>query len=237
MNKALYGLKGWLKPVIFGVCLATGAAHGARAQTVEQTNTVVDTSVSTRMVLPWIADVVKLSQAGVPTDVIQAYVKNSRSHSALTADDVVYLKSRGVASDVVNAMIEHGGQASNLAAVNLPVQPAVAPPVYAQAPAVQDYAPPAYYQPPVDTTDYGDVPSSYYYYNYSYPGYYPYSYFIGYPFGFRARPFFSPGFNRFNRPGGNFGFHGFSGRGGFVSHPTGAVRGGGIGGGRGGGRR
>ena len=141
------------------------------------------------MVLPWIADVVKMSAAGVPQDVIQVYVKNSSAHSTLTPDDIVYLRDKGVATGVINTMIEHGASQPMAVATAAPVaQPQYMPQPSPYAPVPQSYAPaPQYSDQPAD---YSDQPSSSVYdiansspsnpYYYSYP-YYSYPYWYYYP--------------------------------------------------------
>ena len=136
-------------------------------------------------VLPWIADVVKMSTAGVPQDVIQVYIKNSSARSTLTPDDIVYLRDSGVATGIINTMIEHG--AAQPPAVPATAYAAAQPQPAPQAPV---YTPtPQYYDQPVT---YPDQPStsvtyiggSYPYYNgypyYAYPTwYYPSVFFVG----------------------------------------------------------
>jgi len=54
-----------------------------------------------------IAEVVKLSKAGVGDDVVLAYVKNARSVFRLRADDILQLKDAGVSMPVITAMLNH----------------------------------------------------------------------------------------------------------------------------------
>ncbi len=60
----------------------------------------------------WAADigavneVLKLQKAGIPEDVILAYIRNHPVNYALSADDLISLKSQGLTSDELNAMLE-----------------------------------------------------------------------------------------------------------------------------------
>jgi hypothetical protein len=158
-------------------------------------------------VLPWISDVVKMSDAGIPPDVIANYIKNTSAHSTLSADDIIYLRDHKIPSNLITAMIEHGSVAQTEYAAQA-APPPQAPPAYAPAPAYAQSPPPQYYQPPVT---YVDQQPATVYYNYSYPDYgynygYPYYWYssplwylpYGYGFGPRYRYGFGPrfGFSR-----------------------------------------
>jgi hypothetical protein len=54
-----------------------------------------------------IAEIVKLSKAGLGDDVVLAYVKNSHAMFHLKADDILQLKDAGVSSGVITAMLNH----------------------------------------------------------------------------------------------------------------------------------
>ena len=71
-----------------------------------------------------LAQVVKLTRAGLGGEVVLAYVQNSALHYAPTADEMIYLHRVGVAEDVLAALIKHrvtpgtpppGAAGSNLA--------------------------------------------------------------------------------------------------------------------------
>jgi uncharacterized membrane protein YgcG len=168
MNRlAKTGHKGF--PKALRGCVLAALLLGLAGTSLAQSNE----AAAKPMVLPWITDVVKMSAAGVPQDVIQVYVKNSHTRSTLTPDDIIYLRDGGVATGIVNTMIEHG--ASQPAAVAAAAPP-VAQPQYAPQPPA--YAPaPQYYQQPAD---YSDQPSSSVYYVASSPPSYPY--YSGYPY-------------------------------------------------------
>jgi hypothetical protein len=169
------------------LCLAAGAASAAE---------IADTQLSAPpTVLPWISEVVKMNDAGVPQEVIANYVKNTSARSTLSADDLIYLHNHNVSTTLMTAMIEHGAapaQTSAAAAgVPMPTTPA---PAYAQYPAY-----PQAQAPPPSSADYGygtdqtQPVVNYYYgssgYNNGYPYYsygysYPYYYYPVYYFPF-----------------------------------------------------
>jgi hypothetical protein len=195
-------------------------------------------------------EVVKMSAAGVPDDVVKAYVENSGSTFNLTTDNIIHLQGVGVSSVVTTAMLVHDknlresvnaqAQAVQAAAAQQQQQQQQQNAQAAEAPVV---APPNY-------QDQYSAPQTYYYNQpYYYPSGYGYgdwwgpSVVVGFPFrswcfnGFRRGGLgFHSGFNR----GFNGGFHGglhsgigFHGSGGF--HVSGGFHGGG--GSHGGGHR
>jgi hypothetical protein len=185
---------------------------------------------ATPNVLPWIADVVKMSDAGIPPDVIANYIKNTSAHSTLSADDIIYLRDHKIPSALITDMIEPVAVSQQeYAAPAAP--PPQAPPVYAQAPAYAQSPPAQYYQPPVTYID--QQPAAVYYYSYPDYGYaYPYywyspAWYLPYGYGYGRHYGFGYGFNRGFAGGRNFGGTGF--------HGGGAFHGGAIG--HGGGRR
>jgi hypothetical protein len=54
---------------------------------------------------PVLAEVLRLSDAGISDDVITAYIRNSANHYALDANQIVYLRDEGVSSTVLNALV------------------------------------------------------------------------------------------------------------------------------------
>jgi hypothetical protein len=54
-----------------------------------------------------VAEVVKLSKAGMGETVVMAYVKNSLFSYNLSANDILYLKDAGITSPVIAAMLDH----------------------------------------------------------------------------------------------------------------------------------
>jgi hypothetical protein len=166
------------------------------------------------MVLPWIADVVKMSAAGVPQDVIQVYVKNSSARSTLSPDDIIYLRGNGVATGIINTMIEHGAsQPAAVAAAAPMAQPQYAPqaPAYAPAPQAPYYEQPASYSDEPSSSVYyiASSASNPYYGNPYYYNTYPYWYYyptVFYSTGFRNC--FPGSRNCFPRVGFTAGFHG-----------------------------
>ncbi len=166
-------------------------------------------------VLPWISDVVKMSDAGIPPEVVANYIKNTTAHSTLSADDIIYLRDHKISPAIITAMIEHGavGQQENA------VPPPQAPPAYAPAPAYAQATPPQYYQPPVTYVQ--QQPATVYYsypdygYAYPYPYYYAYSpvWYLPYGYGFGFGRHY--GFNRGFAGARGFGGAGFRGGTGF----------------------
>jgi hypothetical protein len=209
---------GWVAAAWLG--LASGAVFAAQTP---------DNQTAPATVMPWVSDVVKMNDAGISQDVIANYVRNTSAHSTLGADDIIYLRDRGISPVLITAMIQHGAveQSTPAAAIPMPATPAPAP-NYAQYPA---------YPPASDYQQQPDV--NYNYYNYSYPDngystpywywnyYYPTYPVWYYPFGFRGRSGFRPGFGgrSFFHGGFNGGFRGNFG-GGFHGNFGGGFHGG-----------
>ena len=57
-----------------------------------------------------LAEVIKLSQAGVNENVIMTYVTNSSGTFNLDSDKIIYLADAGVANEIVSAMMQHDQQ-------------------------------------------------------------------------------------------------------------------------------
>ncbi len=102
-----------------------------------------------------IAEVVKLSKAGVGDDVVLAYVKNARAVFRLKADDILQLKDAGVSMPVITAMLNHDTAV-------MEQNRAQSPRGAAQYPYNQQVYPPSGYQPqpgqPVMTQDATNLP-------------------------------------------------------------------------------
>ena len=78
-----------------------------------------------------LAQVVRLTQAGVDESIIMAYVTNSGSTFNLDSDKIIYLKDLGLPSEVVTAMMQHDQRLQQQMATTAyqpPAQPAPAPP-------------------------------------------------------------------------------------------------------------
>jgi hypothetical protein len=135
-------------------------------------------------------EVLKLLQANVGSDVIQAYIKSSPIAYNLNASDIISLKEQGATSEIILALIQRGAELRAQSAQSSP-RPA--------APAPRGYSPPANTTAPAPayTTDYSTQPVyvnysypytysypgyNYWWYNYSYPSsyYWPYFY-VGWP--------------------------------------------------------
>jgi hypothetical protein len=184
---------------------------------------------------PGVAEVLKMADAKVNTELIKAYIENSPTAYPLSASQIIDLRGRGLPDEVLVAMLQHNrelrAQGPQMS------QPGAAP----TAPTV----PPAYpgggypYAPAPDYGyDYGAAPYTDYGYGgypYGYPSYgYPYYGGYGYGFGF-GWPFFV-GFNTFGHHHfGNFGrfnsfhhghFNNFAFHGGFHGGFNGGFHGG-----------
>jgi len=99
---------------------------------------------------PNVAEVVKLTKAGLGEEVVLAYVKNSKSPYRLSADDVLALKTAGISSPVLTAMLTHDSPAQNNVEQR-PAQP-VAVPTSVPPPPPAGTAPSAPQAPPVPAT-------------------------------------------------------------------------------------
>ena len=53
-------------------------------------------------------EVIRLAETGVEEEVILAYIENSQSPFALSAEDIIYLKDLGIAAPVIAAMLASG---------------------------------------------------------------------------------------------------------------------------------
>ena len=77
-----------------------------------------------------LAQVIRLTQAGVDESVIMTYVTNSSSTFNLDSDKIIYLKDIGLPNEVVTAMMQRDQQLQQqmaAAAYQPPAQPAPAP--------------------------------------------------------------------------------------------------------------
>src|SRR2546429_5625151 len=54
-----------------------------------------------------VAEVVKLSNAGVSSDIVQAFVNSSHSPYKLSANDILQRKNLGISQAVITAMLNH----------------------------------------------------------------------------------------------------------------------------------
>ena len=77
-----------------------------------------------------LAQVIRLTQAGVDEGVILTYITNSGSTFNLDSDKIIYLKDIGLPNEVVNAMMQHDQQLQQQMAASAyqpPAQPATTP--------------------------------------------------------------------------------------------------------------
>ena len=162
---------------------AAAASVTARAVTVGGSDNSPAQSAAAARFSPAVADILKMVDAKVDTEVIKSFIKSAPIHYHLTASEIIALKEHGLSNDLLLALVQHGGEAQPQAS-----QPAASPPPAAYGPpaAYQDYS----YGYPAYPYDY---PYSYYNYSYSYgwPGWYwpsvylsfsPFCNFYRYPF-------------------------------------------------------
>jgi hypothetical protein len=101
-------------------------------------------NVNAQNLSPDLQEVVKLSQAKMPDDVIKNYISSSGKSYYLRADDIIYLNSQGVSPGVISAL--QTASAANQAPP--PAQPGPPPPPDGNFPPSPDNgAPPADVQP------------------------------------------------------------------------------------------
>jgi len=104
---------------------------------------------------PAAAEVMKLSNARVGEDVIQAYVKNCQAPFHLSADGILRLKEAGVTSPVIAAMLTHD---SDLREQNTPQPPPYGYDQRLYGPGQQPPPGPVPGQPPAQGQPYGPPP-------------------------------------------------------------------------------
>jgi hypothetical protein len=99
-------------------------------------------------VSPAIKEIVRMSEAGMDTAVIQAYVENSSTSYNLRAEEIIYLREHGIHNSIITALIQRGAQpreSTTPAQANAPAQ--AAPPAASNSssaqPTVTYVAPPA----------------------------------------------------------------------------------------------
>jgi hypothetical protein len=98
-----------------------------------------------------LAQVVRLTQAGVDTNVIMTYVVNSGSTFNLDSDKIIYLKDVGLPNEIVTAMMQRDQQLQQEMAANT-YQPPVQPATSTEPPETESPAQPA--QPAEVTVNY-----------------------------------------------------------------------------------
>jgi hypothetical protein len=176
---------------------------------------------------PGVRDILKMLDAKVDTEVINAYIKNAPIAFNPSAAEIIALKKHGVPDELITGLILRGAEVRDQIAQGMAGQ---APPMV-NAPATPptaypyDYGAGAPYNP--YSSDYADY--SFGYPNYGYPYYgYPYNYWwwnnYGYPWAFYSPFFFGFGhrfrdfdhFHGFNRFHGNRSFA-VQGRSGFAN--------------------
>jgi hypothetical protein len=84
-------------------------------------------STITRLEPAW-AEILRMAGSGVDTNVIQSYIKNSKSKFNLGADNVNHFRKAGLPEDIIEEMLNHDGPSRNKAhpapqTPNAPVKP------------------------------------------------------------------------------------------------------------------
>ena len=74
-----------------------------------------------------LAEVVKLTQAGVDLNIIKNYIANTPGAFGLNAEKIIYLNDAGVPTDIINAMLEHDKNLSAPPTNSAPPASATAP--------------------------------------------------------------------------------------------------------------
>jgi len=146
-----------------------------------------------------IADILKMTDAGVGTEVVEAYVRNSATPYQPSAAEIIALKEHGVPSDVIVALLARGGELRSLAAQAQPDQAGSASspaPLPQSAETAAPATAPAY--------AYGPQPaysvSSHTYPAVVYPGYSYWWYDYSYASPYFYRPLFSVGYYGYSHP-------------------------------------
>ena len=183
--------------ILGGICSAMFAsaslrvAHGAGGPASDATrdNSKLLEILKAPRISPATEEVVKLTESGADSTVIQSYVENSQAAYRLNADEIIYLHNHGVTDAIVSAMIQRGAALSDQAVVSqittyAQPQPSVTT-TYASEPAPTTYTAPQ----PVSTVTFIGTGYPYYYYPNYYSVSYPY-YWYGYPWShYYSRPY------------------------------------------------
>jgi hypothetical protein len=109
MKSMNFGKMGLLMAVGWSLCNASGQSTqgtnpNATAAAPEQ---AVNSGVFVLPLRSRLAEVVKLSSAGLGNDVVIAYVNASPSYYSMSSKEILQLKEQGVSSDVITAMLNH----------------------------------------------------------------------------------------------------------------------------------
>jgi hypothetical protein len=117
------------------IVMATALAAGCLLWSSGNINAQVPANLS-----PGLQEVVKLTQAHMGDDIINAYIKNLGQGFALSADDILYLNSQGVSQGVISTLL-----AAKVPAGAPPPTPTYVPPALVPA-----YVPPPPAAPPAE---------------------------------------------------------------------------------------
>ena len=137
-----------------------------------------------------VSDVLRLLDAGVSEEIINAYVRNAPVAYALNASEIIALKDREVPSAVVLSMLARGGELRARAMQQVAATPWLEASVRTRPAAGQ---PTAVYSQPVEYVVNARADTLPYYYWYSYSGYPTYSYWVWSPFYCRY-PYYRGGY-------------------------------------------
>lgn len=95
---------------------------------------------------PGVDEIVRLAQAGVGDDVLQAYIENSSVAYKLSVDEILYLHDLGLSAEMISTIVRHN---QSLAAQ--PTPPTATPPPDTNAVALPPATEPPPTAPPADT--------------------------------------------------------------------------------------
>ena len=142
-----------------------------------------------------VADIAKMVDAKVETEVIKTYIKNSSTAYNPSATEIIALKDRGVGPEILTALLQRGAEVRGQSRRATGAVPsAVAP--QTDAGVANSYAPAPVY-------DYGAQPVSYAYPSYAAPN-------PGYSYGWRHYGYSWPGF-WLSASFGGYPYHGYGG--------------------------
>jgi len=96
----------WTAPAQEGNTNANAAAAVAKPHSGTATN-----QPSAAVISPGVAEVLKMADAGVSTEVIKTYVESSPVAAQPTDDDVIAMKKHNVGDDVVTLLLKRGAEA------------------------------------------------------------------------------------------------------------------------------
>ncbi len=104
---------GLLALVALPLCSGYGQSPVAPSSSSAASATNINSSPPPANLPPNVAEVVKLSSAGLGNDVVLAFVNSSQSLFGLSANDILQLKTLGVSPTIITAMLNHDSSLRN----------------------------------------------------------------------------------------------------------------------------